>query len=82
MDWLSLTERRPNYLKGRHKDDGAKLFWVMANGKTQDHKLLLGGSEWLLGKPCSLGGQHGTGTVYPERWLNHCPWRTAGPGLV
>lgn len=25
--------------KGRHKDDGAKLFWTMANGEMQDHKL-------------------------------------------
>lgn len=26
VDWLSLTKRRPNYLKGRYKDGGAKLF--------------------------------------------------------
>lgn len=53
-DWLSLTVGWTNYSKGGIKNDRAKLFWAIANGETQDHKVLLRDSEQLFTKMSSL----------------------------
>lgn len=65
----------PNYSKGEIKNDRAKLFWVIANGETQDHKVLLRGSEPLFTRRTAQHwdreSREGAGPLPKE----HCrPW--------